>query len=295
MANTVGGRQRAALAANIGLAAADLQRQAVYYTADSLTRMVVEAVRADARFKTQMLISLAEVFSKAQTDHAARERIHTEIATLAQRSVLQAYGQLVTSREGPASRTHYRVGAGRLAAGVMLRALGRADFVEAASDGVRFANTTMLDQQAAHWHRLAFGARGRGQGSDVHFEVRWGSLVVGALGYDEGPSPGFRMPAGLWINAEGRAVPAGANPRGADRFFPVRIFGGGQRGPQSAGIEGRDFFAPGLRRIATEFPRAYEQYYAQLFQQFKQGRGALTRINVPVGAPRRLPVAVHRR
>lgn len=291
MAYSVGSRQRQALAA----AAGDARNQAVYFAADALTRMVVDAVRADTRFKTQMLISLAEVFKRPQTDFAERERIHREIAKLAQRSVIQSYAQLVTAREGPASRSHYRVGAGRLAGGVMLRALGRPDFVEAAADGIRFANTTMLDQQAKHWHRLAFGAEGRGQGSDVHFEVRWGSLVVGALGYDETPSPGFRLPAGLWINAEGKAVPAGANPRGADRFFPVMIFGGRQRGPQSAGIEGRDFFAPGLRRIATEFPRAYEQYYNRLYQQFQQGRGPLTRINVPVGTPRRLPVTVRRR
>lgn len=307
---SVGAAQSAALARLVDGAAAN----AVHTVVESLTTQFARAVLADTKYKQQQLISLAQVFERGLQNSARLQQIHQRVGAAAQRSVIASYGQLVTGQEGAASRSHYRAGRSRLADGVMRRALGRGDFFEAGPDGLRFINITMLDDQAAHWHRLAFGAAGRGRGSAVRYTVTLGNVAVAAIGYDEPPSPSFRMPPGLWITPQGERVAPGANPNGSDLFFPQSERPSGVRGrpsfrntrqtsqgPQtfvgamSRGIVGRDFFAAGVRRIAEEFPRGYLAYYEEIFDEWVSGRGPLTRITVPVGAPKPLVPHVRRR
>lgn len=140
----------------------------------------------------------------------------------AQLRMLNAYGQLVTRQEGPASRTHYRAGQGRLAGGILLRALGRGDFFEVHGTTLSWGNVSMLDGAARQWHRIAFGA-GRG-GIHDEFAVTFNDLVLATIGVAGGPSPGFSMPAGIWVppGSAGQkgALRAPSGGRGDDEFYP---------------------------------------------------------------------------
>lgn len=298
---TVAYRERVARQINAVLrASGQAVTEATFLSVDSLTRSFSAAILADSRFKQQQLISLAEVFRRSRTDVSGRTRVHEHVARLAQRSVIQSYAQLITAQEGPASRTHYRAGRDprrdRLAGGILRRALGRPDFVEAGPDGLRFVNVTMLDEQAAHWHRIAFGAAGAGGGSSPQFEVSFGNLLVATLGYDEPASPAFALPRGFWLDLSGERVRAGVNPAGSDQFYPQsgRSSYSKRRGVpsrlsrrQTRGIVGRDFFAAGLARVAHEFPLGYEQYYQRLYDQYAaSGTGPLTINAHPVGRAR---------
>lgn len=259
-----------------------------------LRRGFTEAIRAQGTAVFGQMRAMAAAFGRS--DRGAFQDIHQRVGDLAQDSVLRAYDQLVTAREGPASRTHYRAGANRQAGGVLRRALGNGNFFEATPDGLRWVNVAMLDTEARHWHRVNFGAAGRGEGSTAQFDVRYGNLVVGALGYSEGPSPPFAVPRGVWINMEGGRVKAGANPRGADAFYPQGqrppgIFGAPTRRRTSAGIEEKNFLDAGLARIAREFPRAYEQRYEQIYGKLLTGQ---RKISIKAPTPRRLPISVSR-
>lgn len=245
----------------------------------SLTSQLVDTYAAvgDA-IGSKMLRSLAEVFSQPWKDAERRTQIHRQVGVLAQRSVLSSYGQVVTSRRsGPAG---YRAGGygqpggpwhGRLAGGVLRRALGRDDFFEAGPDGLNFINTRMLDHEAAHWRRLAFGAGPAGTGLSVEYGVEWSGMVVASLGIDVPARPSFTLPRGAWI--EGGFYPIGELPAG---------FEGRVAGPRrTRGITTRPFLNAGIRRIATELPRAWESYYRELWAEFKAtGQGYLADVSV---------------
>lgn len=209
----------------------------------------------------------------------------------AQRSMVQSFGQLVTAREGPASASHYRAGEGRLANGILLRALGRSDFFTATSDGLDFGNRAMLDSEAKHWHRVNFGAAGRGQGSTKQFNINFAGAVSGSIGFDEGPSPAFSLPAGVWIGANGQRVKSGSSPNGTDMFFPQRkvlldaggakvgtvnvrpkgILGAPNRLRPSRGIRGKNFMDAGLRRIASDVPEAFNDFLDTFLEPWQDG------------------------
>lgn len=270
---------------------------------ENVARSLVRAVDAAGTVHAQQLRVIAEVFREPARDRGRRALLHQQIGRAAQRSVLASYAQLVTAREGPAARTHYRAGRGRLAGGVLRRALARPDFFEADAEGIRFINETMLYREAAHWHRIAFGAGARGDPTSTRHEIRFSNLVVAAIGIEEDPSPAFRIPRGIWISPEGGRVRAGENPRGADMFYPALRGGRSRLGPAepargrvTAGIEGRNFFDAGVRRIARELPRAYENYYREIYAEFRQGRGPLRQVEstVRLVAPRTMSSAAVR-
>ncbi len=280
----------------------------------SLTQGFSAAVNVAGATSSRQLLSLAKIFDRVGTDTGRRTDIHAQIAKLAQTSTIQSYGQLITRQEGPASRLHYRPGAtgsGRLlrfAGGKMLAALGSPDFVQADANGIRYGNIAVLDATARQWHRLAFGAAGRGTGSHTTFEVRFNSLVVASLGIIEGPSPSFTLPRGNWISPEGVKVPFGANPAGSDQFFLRPSIEGhvGQGEPGhgyssrgkplglsargSAGILAKNFFDAGLFRIAESLGPAYLFYYRQLWDEARAGIGPLA--GEALVHPRALPFRV---
>lgn len=272
-----------------------------------LTQAFSEAVLVGSRTQSKQLQAIAQVFSRVQTDAGARTKIHARVAKLAQESTIAAYNARVVRREGPASATHYRVGAGRLAGGKMLDALSSPEFVEAGPDGINFGNIAVLNAKAAQWHRLNFGAAGsrNSAGGAATFEVSFNNLVVAALALDDGPSPGFSLPKGFFVSPEGNRVGFGQNPPGADLFFPKKSGAGsssyssrsrsprGNSARQTAGIEARHFFDAGLQRIATELGAAYLQYYKDLYEDAKRGVGPLASQSGLVH-PRALPVMVSR-
>lgn len=300
----VGRREAEARAFNATVRATEAAAaEAAFLAVAAFTRAFADTVLRDTRFKQQQLISLAEVFKRGAGSVTRRTQIHRRVAELGADSVRRSYSRIVTPTRRPASVLGYRAGQQRLAGGVLRRALNRPDLIDAGPDGIRFINVTMLDQSARHWHRIAFGAASAGQGSTVDFPITFGNLVIGSVGYSEPPSPGFRIPRGVWVSAEGGVVGAGVNPRGSDAFYPASLARGldvyrNQRArsrrasisasQQTGGFAGRDFFAAGFRRISVELPRAYEQFYRELFEQFERtGGGVLARNQYPLGLPTR--------
>ena len=298
---------------------AEAARAAVVSAADAVTSALSLGIE---RLAQQVDDVTTNMLSAIRRDNPAfRQRMFQTLGRNAQLSMLDAYGQLVTRREGPADRTHYRAGQGRFAGGVLLQALGSADFFEATPNGLAWGNIAALDAAARHWHRIAFGAGGRGAGGSAHYPVTFKGLASIALGYDETPSPGFSMPAGVWISGEdGSRVQAGRHPNGSDAFYPVRVnntveiskeaspgrFGqlvrsqsvsltrNGTRIRQQGrpeglrptrGIQGKDFFNAGVRRIANDLPKVIDDYVDSIFGSWTAAAKKRTRLSVQVDAP----------
>ncbi len=247
-----------------------------------LRRGFIEAIKAQGAAVDGQLRAMAHAFD-SRNDREEFRAIHQRVGALAQDSVLRSYDQLVTAREGPASRTHYRAGQDRLPK-TLRYALARPNFFEATADGLRWVNVAMLNREAVHWGRINFGARGAGEGSTAEFEVTFNNLVVGFLAYNEPARPGFSIPPGFWMGSEGQRVAAGANARGADRFFPAgqrpagigglkgQAHGRRQQWRQTAGIEAKNFLDAGLLTIGKQFPLGYEQYYKKIVSKFTTGQ-----------------------
>lgn len=228
-------------------------------------------------------------------DHAYAEKLLTNLGQMAQRSMMSAYGQLVTAKEGPGSRTHYRAGEGRFAGGKLREALGDRDFFTVAGNRLLWGNKQNLAEHAAQWHRIAFGAGGRGHGINTQYEVNFEGMLHAVIGISEGPSPGFAMPFGWW-NPVNR-------PRGQSMFTPtsgrsqtegqlslglghsVRAREGADLSARhvasipTRGIETKDFFSAGLRRMASELPGLLTSYQQDIFGRFATSAHArLTRV-----------------
>ena len=88
------------------------------------------------------------------THDEALSRNLAGIAREAQLAMLDMYQELVVSREGPASQTHYHAGIGRLAGGILLGALGHSDFFEVSGNSLSWGNISMLNSAAHHWRQF---------------------------------------------------------------------------------------------------------------------------------------------
>lgn len=204
------------------------------------------------------------------------EDVLMEVGTMAQKSIVKSYDQLVTRQEGAADRSHYRAGAGRLAGGVLRDALASENFLYVGPDSLDIGPISFLNRAAAQWHRIAFGAGERGaSGAGTRaVAVRWGDIDFGTLTVDEGPSPGFAMPSGGWfgtgivpgdlkhVKASKKSMadeyPSDASRRGFDRFYPGVGGAGAGHWIPTKGIRGKDFFGAGLVTIGRELPQAME-------------------------------------
>lgn len=269
-----------------------------YLAIAELKRSFISSVKACGTAVDGQLRTMAHAFD-SRNDSAEFRQIHQRVGDLAQQSVLRSYDQLVTARERPASKTHYRAGQNRLPL-TLRKALGRKDFFEATPQGIRWGNVTMLDTQARHWYRINFGARPAGTGSHARFQVRFNNLVLASLGYDEPPSPPFFLPPGFWLGPEGRE---GRNVKrlGQDQFYPGAPLGHGglkgqrfgrrQRVRRTLGIKEKNFLDAGLRTIATEFPKGYAQHYERIAHKFFTGQ---RRIAVRPTGPRPIQFRVGR-
>lgn len=279
-------------------------------TADIATQFREAVVAAGNQIRNRQLPAMAEVFRRPQTDTARRTGIHERLGSNAQVAIIEAYDEMVVGTEGPASATHYRAGLNRLAGGVLRRALANPrNIYTAYADGLSFINQDGLYREAAHWHRIAFGAGARGRGAHSSYTVRFGNLVAASIGIIEEPSAEFKMPPGMFYGVEdGKGVPPSASRRGQDVFFPnaqkardkrpgvrwvphkqrARKFGyvGGMR---TQGIRGENFFDAGVAVIANEFPLAYEQYYRDLFNEASRrlASGPFARLEVRAPRPTR--------
>jgi hypothetical protein len=236
-------------------------------------------------------------------DPAALQKMWQVLGKQAQRSMMSSFGQLVTAREGPI----YRVGENRLAGGVLRSALGRSDFFSATAEGLDWGNIDILNTAARDWHRIAFGAGGRGSGINTQYQIDFEGMLMMIFGIDQGPSPGFGMPEGQWFDAGEHRQDDGA--RGTGIFYPgaytkekyvggkgaytmditrgrkAAAAGGAGASAQgvgmhpTAGISTHDFFSAGLRRIAQELPAALGGYEQDVLGRLASStNGTITRV-----------------
>lgn len=267
-----------------------MERQLAQAYQIELADAFVQAVAAAAGETGKVIRDVARVIESGVGAEQMRTA-HQTIAQKGQDSVLRSYDQTVTGRNkrrlGPyrdvidPARDPRNI---RYADGKLRAALGDRAFWEADARGIRFINVTLLNRKARQWARLSAGAGGRGSGSRQRFEVKWGGLVVAALGLNMRPSPAFMIPKGYWIDPQS-GQPVGPGTPGSSRFFPL---GEGPRaGARSAlmatdqegkrhrvplqrrritrGIQARNFLDAGVRRIARELGPTYTRVHKEWF------------------------------
>lgn len=145
----------------------------------------------------------------------------------------------------------YRVGSGRYAGQALLRAIKAPDFFRATPQGIQFINVERLNREARQWKRLNFGAGGGAVRPPGQFGVEFNGLLAATLGLTPDPRPGFKLPPGFWLGADG-VVQRRGTP-GTGRFFPV----GGPQKYATYGIVGTNFLDAGVRRIAQAIGPTY--------------------------------------
>jgi len=195
-------------------------------------------------------------------------KVNADLAYGMRTAVLKDYQLRVVRRKQYPS---YRIGQNRFSGGALLRALGKPAMFRSDAFGVSFGDRDLLDREAAHWHRLNFGAGPRalslhrGRAVRVKFGRQLGTIRI-----NDEPSPGFAMPFGIW--EKGRSGrPAGFYPLRRELVMPTE------------GIAGRRFLDAGARSFGRDFPTAYENLLeTYVARAVNEGRGPLTRGNVPV-------------
>lgn len=266
-------------------------RGAVFVTCNAVRDSLLAAAAAANSNTARQVIAAAEVFERGVAP-AERQRMNQALGDMGQRSVLASYDASVTRHKRALGNDYpYRRGAHqpnrRYAGGRLRGALASESFFTATPDDLLFINETKLNDAAVQWARLNAGAGGRAGGSRGPTAVRWSNVVVGVLGVDIAPRPGFLLPRGYFFSrTEGSVVSASEGRTGMDEFYPMgigpfagrtrverKVKGGDSKGPglarrrPSKGIRGRHFLDAGVDRIAEEYPRAVEQLYRNLWDQ----------------------------
>lgn len=234
-----------------------------------ITKLLANAVVEAGYARSKMLNALADSIRAGLFEADFRD-VHQRIAENAQNATLAAYDG--RDRKGPrAYRTDDTGNNRRYAGGALRRALAAPDFYRATQNGIAFGNVSVLNKEARHWARIAFGAGAIGTGAHSSFAVRWSNLVVASLGLDVPARPAFTIPRGYFYAPGTKQVQRAGTP-GTGEFYPVGSRKPGTRGRPTIqgrmltrGIEGTDFFSPGLRVIATELPIGYGQIYRRVW------------------------------
>lgn len=207
------------------------------------TKEIVDtmAVQVNSSAQAEMALFAESLRNQNRRDRDGRVRqIHDKAGKLAQAATLRRFKASHPSR---ARKVRSNT---RMAQGALARAIASPGFYTARYDGVSFANRALLDSTAKQWYRLSFGAGRRGRATpDVRdHKIRFFGEIAGTLslkGY--GPSAGFNMPAGLWVDDIGR--PAGKRIWTSDSGIQITFAGG--HDPSRRGVSGDEFLAGGYR------------------------------------------------
>lgn len=248
--------------------------------------MIIEAVRAVHRATSQQLVQLADALERGPAPED-RAELHRRLAQRGQDAVLRSFDQ--TRGRSTTNAALNRASAGskyrRYAGGRLRAALASSAFWSADADGFDFINVGLLNDRAAQWARVNFGAGPEGGGSLPPRSVRLGAMVIASLGLEEDARPSFRMPTGYFTDSSGQ--PVSTRTAGA-AFFPAMTGplrrgteGGGrtykdgegnvQRIPmvraRMVGVRGRGFLDAGVTAIANDLGPGYQELYRKLFAQ----------------------------
>jgi hypothetical protein len=246
-----------------------LGRHAAYRVQANLVEAVVNIEAQAIILGISDLAKIAEAITAGALTSQQLGKVHTEIARAAQRSTAAAFDQRRPRRRIDKLFPAYRERPNRFAGGALRRAIMKADFVHADAHGISFVNEALLNTEAGHWKRLNFGAGGGAIAPPRSYAVNWGGLVVAALGLQPDPQPAFRMPPGFWLRG---SRPQEAGAPGTGGFFPTR------RRPlrtPTFGIVATNFLDAGVRRIAREFPIAYQNLLDQYMTSVQIAQPAL--------------------
>jgi hypothetical protein len=263
-----------------------------FAVAAAIPQGLIRGVREANRVTSRQLEVIAKALSAQAIPQSTLKKVHQDIGEAAQRSMLQAYGHR-RGRTGlqyrlPGSENTARNK--RYSGGKLRAALARREQVEATAGSLKFINTTILNKEARQWRRLNFGAGGRAGTSPRQFQVEWAGLVVGAMGLEPDPRPAFALPAGFWVEPGGGGRQRAGAP-GSGEFYPASMRPAGIRGaPQkrrmTAGIHAANFLDAGVRRIADEFPKAYQAMYRELYSDKAARKKIETKIGMTMPAIR---------
>lgn len=291
-----------------GITNAEIRRRVVKQAQGTMSAMIAaqaaasfaEAVKLQEKEVNKLLKFLGEAIGAGAIPPGLIERTHQDVANMVGRSIVQAY----THRRHRRSVESYRINdRQRYAGNKMLRALQDPSNYVGTVEGIELLNRAVLDNQAAQWWRLNFGAGGLGGSTNnpQTFPVSWSGLLLFSIGFTGETSSSFRLPKGVFIGGEGGRARHGENPAGTDRFYfiggsaPPGGFGPGgiPRSRPTRGIAANNFLDAGARRLAVELPRAYLGMYDQLLASKRLGQVQAT---VTVPAPlRRQPQRIGNR
>jgi hypothetical protein len=163
---------------------------------------------------------------------------HSIIAAEAQNAVIAAYTRRYT-------RNSYRVGDPKRLSGKMMEALTDRSLMISQRDGILMFNEAMLDQKAAHWYRLNFGAQPAGRRKvSKTYKINFEGADLGNLSLRKNRASGrFSLPAGVFISG-GKVVAHEKGRRGTDDFYTFGAFYGALGG--SGGLDAKKLHKGGL-------------------------------------------------
>lgn len=252
------------------------------YEAQRLLQVQTREIARDAVVGTSGRVQASlQAFADSLNTNAGRNRsgrmrsLHQDVALAAQDAVLVVYderfGKGLPYRQNDVGKWQ------RYSGGRMRRALASGNLFRARADGIDM-NVGFLDDQAAQWYRLNFGALPKGSSSPAPPAVTmrfFGSQTIGGASLRGfGPSKPFSIPAGVF-SASAFPTTSGQNiqsvPRGSGQGQPFYPVGAGlqnyNRRPKqyrlnreiASGIIGGRFLDAGVNKINEVLPVAMEQ------------------------------------
>jgi hypothetical protein len=244
-----------------------LSRNITYASQGPLVAAIVNAGVQATALGLDDLATLAQDISSGVITSQQLKQAHEQIAKRAQQATANAYDQRQPRRRIDKIFSRYARRPNRFAGGALRRAIMNPDFYRADAHGISFINESLLTREAAHWKRLNFGAGAGATRPPRQYAVDWGGLVVATLGLQPDPQPAFLMPPGFWVRASryGQGLRQESGQPGTGGFFPT----GKRLVTPTRGIAATNFLDTGVRTIAQEFPKAYQEMFARHLAQVR--------------------------
>lgn len=233
----------------------------------SFSNFGVSAVLADIGTRMpQEMANAVKLFAKAfgsttrRNQEARLRNSYNDAARVAQLAVVEAYKSRFNLNNP------YRVG-DRFSGGVLLKALESPNLYRVAADGVAFINRPFLDQAAAQWYRLNFGAGAIAQNRPSSPRMTlFGVATTIDFSLKRFPkSKAFTMPA-----LPGRSGSIVGSSNGL-QFYPYKVEGVGRKlrwiskRITTKGIVGQFYLDEGVNSLKKTMPYIWARHLENWF------------------------------
>jgi hypothetical protein len=217
-----------------------------------LTAQAVQRLSKDLSDVTVQFFDVMEKNLDRRRQRDAFRQANRNLAEGAKSAVVKSYDNLIGNRPHPSYR-----GGDRLS-GRMSTALKSGGWIRGTESGINYIDRDFLDGEAAHWHRLAFGAAPSGVPVVSTMEVFFGSDSARVTAFSASPSGPFTLPkGGTFIDPKsGKTVPLGGRGDEFHLGVPESRHALSKTIPTS-GIVGRNFFQAGLDYIGENVEKEY--------------------------------------